>query len=64
MGDQTALLGDEEGAIQDMQGSHSDGRRGSLAFLDNVIIVDKSAGGEEQAGRLHSHSGGLQEGMG
>ncbi len=58
---QTALLGDEEGAIQDMRGGRSYGRRGSLTFLDHVLIVEESAGGKEQAGQPHSCSGGLLE---
>jgi hypothetical protein len=32
-----------------------------LTILDNVLIVCESAGGEEQAGWLHSHPGSLLE---
>ncbi len=63
MGDQTALLGDEEGAIQHMQGGRNDGCHGSLTFVDNILTVGESAGGEERAGRPHSCSGGLLEGL-
>ncbi len=46
VGDQTALLGDEEEAIQDVRGGHGYGYRSSLTFLDNVLTVGESAGGE------------------
>jgi hypothetical protein len=39
VGGQAAFLGDEEGAIQDMQGGQSDGGRGSLKVLDNILTV-------------------------
>jgi hypothetical protein len=56
-----ALLGDEEGAIQDVRGGRSYGRRSSLTFLDNVLIVEESDGDKERADRPHSRSGGLLE---
>jgi hypothetical protein len=37
--DQTAFQGDEEEAIQNMPGDHSDDRRNFLTFLDNVLTV-------------------------
>ncbi len=53
------FLGDEEGAIQDVLGSRSDGGHDSLTVLNNVLTVWEAAGGEERAGQLHSCSGGL-----
>ncbi len=37
--EQMASLGDEEGAIQDVRGSRSDGSRGSLTVLNNVLTA-------------------------
>ncbi len=47
MGDQTALQGDEEGAVENMQGDHSDDCSGLLPILDYVLTVSESAGGKE-----------------
>ncbi len=44
-----------------MRGSHGDDRRGFLTFLDNVLTVDESAGGEENAWWHHTNPGGLLE---
>jgi hypothetical protein len=55
------FLRDEEGAIQDVLGGRIDGGCDSLTVLNNVLTVGEAAGGEERAGRLHSHSGGLLE---
>ncbi len=52
MGDQTALQGDEEGAVKNVLGAHSDDRCGCLTILDNVLDVCDTARGEEQAGCL------------
>jgi hypothetical protein len=56
--------GDEDGASQDMQGIHSNFGITFWTISDNVLTVGESAKGEEQAGRLHPHSGGLLEGAG
>jgi hypothetical protein len=37
--DQTIFLGDEEGAIQDVQSSQSDGVQGFLTILGNILTV-------------------------
>jgi hypothetical protein len=50
VGNQTALLGDEEGAIENLWGNHSDDRHGFLTILDYVLTVGESAGGGERAG--------------
>jgi hypothetical protein len=39
MGDQTALQGDEEGAIENVPGDCSDDRRGFLTILNNTLTV-------------------------
>jgi hypothetical protein len=39
LSDQTALQGDEVGAIQNVPGEHSYDRRGFLTISDNVLIV-------------------------
>ncbi len=57
MGEKTVFLEDEEGAIQDVRGGRSDGGRDSLTA--SLTLFFEAAGGEERAGRLHSHSGGL-----
>jgi hypothetical protein len=64
VGGQTVFIWDEEGAIQDVQGGRSDGGRASLTVLDNILTLSEAAGGEERAGRPHSHSGGLMEALG
>jgi hypothetical protein len=43
-GNQTALQGDKEGAIENVQGDHSDDLRGFLTILDNLLTVGMSAG--------------------
>jgi hypothetical protein len=47
VGYQTALRGDEERAIQNVTGDHSDYRLSFLAILNNVLTVGWLAGGEE-----------------
>jgi hypothetical protein len=47
LSDQTALCEDEEGAIQNVPGNHSDDRCGFLTISDNVLIVGGSAGGKK-----------------
>jgi hypothetical protein len=64
LSDQTALWGDEEGAIQNVTGHLSDDRRGFLTILDNVLTVGGSARGKKQADRPQLQSGGLSEGAG
>ncbi len=64
MSDQTAFQGDEEGAIQNMPGDHSDDRPQLFDILGQCSHCWWSAGGEEQAGRPQTHSGGLPEGAG
>ncbi len=49
VGCQTALRGDEEGAIEYAQGNHSPDRCVFLTILDNVVTVGESAGVEEQS---------------
>jgi hypothetical protein len=61
LSDQSALRGDEEGAIQNLIGDLSDDRRGFITILDNVLTVGGSARGEKQADRLQPQSGGLPE---
>jgi hypothetical protein len=63
-GDQTALQGDEEGAIQNVPGNHSDDRHRFLIILDNVLTVGGSAGSKKQTGRPQPQSGGFLEGAG
>jgi hypothetical protein len=64
LSDQTALRGDDEGAIQNVTGDLSDDRRGFLTILDYVPTVGESARGEKQADRPQLQSGGLSEGAG
>ncbi len=64
LSDQTALRGDEGGAIQNVTGDLSDDRRGFLTILDNILTVGGSARGEKQACRPQLQSGGLPEGAG
>ncbi len=47
VGDQTIFIGDEEGAIQDTQGG-----RGSLRVLNNILTVWESARGKERLAGL------------
>ncbi len=61
---QTVFLGDEEGTIQDVWGGRSNGGCDSLTILDKVLTVREAAGGEERAGRPHSHSGVLLKRLG
>jgi hypothetical protein len=56
---QTSLQGDEEGAIQNVPGDHSDDRQSFLTILDDVLNVGGSAGGKKQASRHQTQSGGL-----
>jgi hypothetical protein len=45
-------LGDEEGAIQYVWGSRSDGGRDSLTVWDNVLTVWEAAGGKDKLAGL------------
>jgi hypothetical protein len=56
---QTSLQRDEEGAIQNVPGDHSNDRQSFLTILDNVLNVGGSAGGKKQASRHQTQSGGL-----
>ncbi len=47
-----------------MRGVCSDKHCRFMTILDNVLNVNESAGGEELAGRPHSHRGGLLGGTG
>ncbi len=60
----TGGQGDEEAASLDMQGVRSDFHPGWFTILDNILIVGKLDGGEEQAGRPHPYPGGLLDGGG
>jgi hypothetical protein len=64
LSNQTALRGDEEGAIQNVPGYHSDDRHSFLTISDNVLNVGGSAGGKKQASRHQPQSGGLPVGAG
>ncbi len=64
LSDQTALRGDEEGAIQNVPGDHSDDRHSFLTISDNVLNVGGSAGGKKQASRHQPQSGCLPVGAG
>ncbi len=64
LSDQTALRGDEEGAIQNVSGDHSDDRHSFLTIWDNILNVGGSAGGKKQASHYQTQSGGLPEGVG
>ncbi len=55
---------DEEGAIQNVIGDHSNDRHGFLTILDNVLTVGGSARGEERSCRPQPQSGGHPEGAG
>jgi hypothetical protein len=59
LSDQTALRGDEEGAIQNVPGDHSDDHHSFLTISDNVLNVGGSAGGKNQASWHQPQSGGL-----
>jgi hypothetical protein len=59
LSNQTALQGDEEEAIQNVLGDHSDDRHSFLTILDNILNVGGSAGGKKQASRHQTQSGGL-----
>ncbi len=61
MGDQNGLLGDAEGAIENMQGSHGEECRDFLTLLDNTLTVGVSAGSGERYGQPHSQPGGSLE---
>jgi hypothetical protein len=62
LSDQTALRGDDEGAIQNVPGDHSDDCHSFLTILDNVLNVGGSAGGAKQASRHQPQSGSLPVG--
>ncbi len=64
LSDQTALQGDEEEAIQNVPGDHSDDRHSFLTIMDNVLNVGGSAGGKKQASRHQTQSGALPVGAG
>jgi hypothetical protein len=64
LSDQTALQGDEEGAIQNVPGDHSDDRHSFLTIWDNILSVGGSAGGKKQASQHQPQSGGLPIGVG
>jgi hypothetical protein len=49
VGGQTALRGDEEGAIEYAQGNHSPDCRVFLTILDNIVSVGESGGDEERS---------------
>jgi hypothetical protein len=59
VGDQNALQGEEEGAIENMQASHGHDRHGILTIFDNILTV-----GEQRADRSHPHPEGLLGGAG
>jgi hypothetical protein len=59
LSDQTALWGDEEGAIQTVPGDHNDDHHSFLTISDNVLNVGGSAGGKKQASWHQPQSGGL-----
>jgi hypothetical protein len=59
-----ALRGDEEGAIQNVPGDHSDDRHSFLTISDNVLNVGGLAGGKKQASWHQPQSGGLPGGAG
>jgi hypothetical protein len=52
LSDQTALQGDEEGAIQNMAGDPSDDRHGFLTILDNILTVNRLAGAKSKLAGL------------
>jgi hypothetical protein len=64
LSDQTALQGDEEGAIQNVPGDHSDDCHSFLTISDIVLNVSGLAGGKKQASRHQPQSGGLPVGAG
>jgi hypothetical protein len=64
LSDQTALRGDEEGAIQNVPSDHSDDRHSFLTIWDNVLNVGGSAGGKKQASQHQPQSEGLPVGVG
>jgi hypothetical protein len=59
LSDQTALQGDEEGAIQNVPDDHSNDRHSFFTILDNVLNVGGPAGGKKQGSRNQTQSGGL-----
>jgi hypothetical protein len=58
------LQGEEEGALKNVSGNHSNDRLGFLTILDIVSTVGESAGGNERAGWPQPQLGGLPEGAG
>jgi hypothetical protein len=48
LSDQTSLRGDEEGAIQNVPGDHSDDHHSFLTISDNVLNVGGSAGAKSK----------------
>jgi hypothetical protein len=64
LSDQTALRGDEEGAIKNVPGDHSDDRHSFLTIWDNILNVGGLAGGKKQASWHQPQSGGLPVGVG
>jgi hypothetical protein len=60
---QAALRGEEEGAIHNVSGNHSDDRLSFLTILDNILTVGESARDEERAGWPQPQLGGLPEGL-
>jgi hypothetical protein len=59
LSDQTALQRDEEGAIQNVPGDHSDDCQGFLTIFYDVLNVGGSARGKKQASQHQTQSGGL-----
>jgi hypothetical protein len=62
LSNQTTLQGDEEGAIQNVPGDHSDDRHSFFTISDNVLNVGGSARGKKQASQHQPQSGGLPVG--
>jgi hypothetical protein len=59
VGDQTTLLGDEEGASMDMRDIRSNKYCSFLTILDNVLTVSELAGGQERDSQPHPNPGDL-----
>ncbi len=57
LSNQTALQGDEEGAIQNVPGDHSDDRHSFLTILDNVLNVGGSAGAKSKVASIRLNQG-------